>query len=84
MVTPDPLSDMLKALVRAGIDPILSRRLVAEVRQRWTGQCYIQAVDRESRNAEVRQALAAGVPVKEVARRVQAHPATIRRIRREW
>jgi len=74
----------LHALIRAGADPQLCRRLLAEVRRRWVGQCYIRAVDRELRNAEIQAAIQAGEPVMAVAKRVQASVYTVRRVRREW
>jgi len=79
----DPLSDALRSLVQSGAEPQLCRRVLAEVRRRWVGQCYIRAVDREARNAEIQAALQAGEPVPEVAKKVNTSAATIRRVRRE-
>ena len=80
----DPLSDALRELIRAGVDPGLCRRVVGQVRARWVGQCYIRVVDRELRNAEIQGALEAGEPLATVAKRVQASVHTVRRVRREW
>ena len=80
----DPLSDALRELIRAGVDPGLYQRVVGQVRARWVGQCYIGAVDRELRNAEIQAALDAGEPLATVAKRVQASVHTVRRVRREW
>ncbi|NCB64475.1 MAG: hypothetical protein EOM52_12960 [Clostridia bacterium] len=41
----------------------------------------IRAVDREAREAVIRDGLEAGEPVREIARRAEVHPATVRRRR---
>ncbi len=82
---PDPLSDCLALLVRAGLDAELCARLIGQVRRRWGGGAvYIRAVDREAREAVIRDGLEAGEPVREIARRAAVHPATVRRRRSEW
>lgn len=80
----DPLSDALRELVRAGVDPALCRRVLGLVRARWVGECYIKAVDREARNAEIQAGLAAGEPIREVAKKVNTSVTTVRRVRRDW
>ncbi|NCU21128.1 hypothetical protein EOM89_10425 [Candidatus Falkowbacteria bacterium] len=81
----DPLSDCLALLVKAGLDGELCARLIAQVRRRWGGgQAYIRAVDREAREAVIRDGLEAGEPVREIAKRAEVHPATVRRRRSGW
>lgn len=85
MTEPDPLSDALTTLVRHGLDRELCQRLIAEVRGRWGGgQVYIRAIDRRGRDAAIKESLAEGLPVTEVARRVKTSVATVRRRRSEW
>ena len=80
----DPLSDALRELIRAGVDPELCRRVLGQVRSRWVGECYIKAVDREARNAQIQVELASGESLRGVARKVNTSVATVRRVRREW
>lgn len=81
----DPLADCLATLLRHGLDRELCRRLIAEVRQRWGGgQVYIRAIDREGRDAAIREKLAEGLGPNEVARTVKTSVATVRRRRSEW
>ena len=78
------MSDALRELIRAGVAPLVCRRVLGQVRARWVGQCYIRAVDRELRNAEIQAALDAGEPLAKVAKRVQASVRTVWPVRREW
>ena len=76
----DPLSDALRSLIAAGADAEICRRVLAQVRSKWTGGAYIRAVDVEDRNAEVKARMEAGGSVRQVAKMVDASVATIRRI----
>ena len=80
----DPLSDALQSLVAAGADPAVCRRVLADVRSKWSGDCYIKAIDREARNATIQAELAAGESVREVAKKVNASQTTVRRVWRDW
>lgn len=81
----DPLSDCLAILVQHGLDRELCTQVIRQVRRRWGGgQVYIRAIDRESREAVIQAGLAAGDPVREIARRAEVHPATVRRKRAGW
>lgn len=85
MIQPDPLSDTLEALLRLGLDEAICRRAISEIRRRWGGGvAYIRAVDREAREAVIRHGLENGDPVREIARRAEVHPATVRRKRSGW
>lgn len=84
-VEPDPLADCLAILIAHGLDRDLCTRLVGQVRRRWGGgTAYIRAVDREAREGIIRDGLKAGEPVREIARRAEVHPATVRRRRSGW
>jgi hypothetical protein len=81
----DALADMADALIAAGVEVVLVRRVTREVRVRWGGsQVYIHAIDRASRDETAREALARGASIQEAARVAECSPATIRRRRSEW
>ncbi len=75
MIQPDPLSDTLEALLRLGLDEAICRRAISEIRRRWGGG---------AREALIRSGLENGDPVREIARRAEVHPATVRRKRSGW
>lgn len=80
----DILDDAAESLARAGMDAVLVRRVLADVRARWGGaQTYIRQRD-PAADAEIRRALESGRPVREVARTVGVSERTIRRRRSAW
>ena len=83
MSAADVLDDAADSLMRAGIDAETVRQILAEVRGRWAGQVYIRQRDPAADDA-IRQALEAGRPIREVARRVGVSERTIRRRRAVW
>lgn len=84
MAGDDPLSDALRSLIAAGADPVTCRRVMAQVRAKWSGECYIKAVDVEDRNAEIQAKLRAGKSLRKVANEVGTSPTTVRRVWRDW
>ena len=80
----DPLSDLLRTLIRAGADPTTCREVLDRIRRRWVGECYIKAVDRETRDAEIKAGLAAGESARKTAEKVGTSQTTVRRVWRDW
>jgi GrpB-like predicted nucleotidyltransferase (UPF0157 family) len=81
----DALADMTDALIAAGLEVVVVRRVAREVRTRWGGSAvYIHAVDRAARDETAREALARGASIQEAARAAECSPSTIRRRRSEW
>ena len=80
----DVLDDAAESLTRAGVDAVLVRRVLSDVRIRWGGaQTYIRQRD-PSAESEIRRALESGQTPREVARRVGISERTIRRRRSAW
>jgi GrpB-like predicted nucleotidyltransferase (UPF0157 family) len=81
----DALADMADALIAAGLEVVVVRRVAREVRTRWGGaDCYIHSIDRAARDETAREALARGASIQEAARAAECSPSTIRRRRSEW
>ena len=81
----DVLSDCAARLLKAGCAPELVIRTIAEVRRDWGSDTpYIRKVDRESRDKAIAEALTAGLPLPEIAVKVNCSVRTIRRRRSEW
>lgn len=79
----DVLDDAAESLARAGIDPTVVRRVLADVRARWCGQVYIRATD-PARDEIIRLGLAAGETPETIARKAGVSTRTIRRRRSAW
>ena len=81
----DVLSDCAARLLKAGIAPELVIRTIAEVRRDWGGCSeYVAKIDRDRRDATIKEALTAGLPVDEVAKKAGCSTRTIRRKRSQW
>jgi DNA invertase Pin-like site-specific DNA recombinase len=81
----DILSDLRERLLAAGLDRHIVQRVVLEARQFWGGQqVYVQAVDRENRDAVIRAALEKGLSTEEAARRAGVSARTVRRRQSSW
>lgn len=82
---PDILSDLRERLQAASLDPAVVQRVILEARQVWGGeQVYVQAVDRESRDAVIRAALEKGLSPEEAAKRAGVSTRTVRRRQSSW
>ena len=80
---PDVIDDTAAALVAAGLDRAIVRRVLVEVRSRWVGQVYIRATDR-SRDEIIRQGLEAGERPETIARKAGVSARTVRRRASTW
>lgn len=80
----DALSDAAEALIQAGLEAAIVRRVLREVRVRWTGQVYIQAIDRTARDQAAAEVLRQGGKDHEAAQVAGCSVSTIRRRRSEW
>lgn len=79
----DPIHDAELALIAAGLDRAIIRRVLAQVRCRWAGDVYVRARDPEI-DTEIRARLEAGEPPVQIAHRVGVHRSTITRRRSRW
>lgn len=80
---PDVIDDATNALVAAGLDCAVVRRVLVEVRHRWSGQTYIRSTDR-SRDEIIRQGLEAGERPETIARKAGVSARTVRRRASSW
>lgn len=81
---PDVIDDATNALVAAGLDRAIVRRVLVEIRHRWGGsQVYIRATDR-SRDEIIRQGLEAGERPEAIARKAGVSARTVRRRASSW
>jgi len=80
----DPLHDAALSLADAGLDAETIRRVLADVRRRWTGRVYVRSVD-PLIDAEISRRIAAGEHPEKIARETGRHRTTIiRRRRSTW
>ena len=83
MPEPDLIDDATAALVAAGLDRAIVRRVLVEVRHRWSGQVYIRSTD-PSRDDIIRQGLEAGEKPLAIARKAGVSARTVRRRASSW
>lgn len=79
----DILTDTADRLIAMGVDAVLVRRVMSDVRLCWAGQIYVPKSD-PAREEQIRHALDAGHPPREVARRIGVSVSTIKRRRSRW
>ena len=85
MAEPDILADCAGRLIKAGVDSAVVIKTIAEMRRVWGGDAvYIHTIDRDSRDKAISDALTAGLPMAEVAKKAGCHPITVRRKKAEW
>lgn len=81
----DVLADCATRLIQAGLDAVIVRRVIAALRQEWGGdRHYIARVDRQDRDAAIRDKLQQGASITAVARQTGLSRETVRRAREEW
>ena len=85
MSEPDLIDDATARLVAAGLDREIVRRVLSEVRRRWSGcEVYIRTTDRAATDETIRQGLEAGEPPEAIARRAGVSARTVRRRASSW
>lgn len=85
MAEPDILADCASRLKKAGLESAVVNKVIAELRRTYAGtECYIHAIDRKIRDAAIVDALNTGLPIDEVAKKVQCHSSTVRRVKSDW
>lgn len=85
MTEPDILADCASRLIKAGVDSAVVIKTISEMRKVWGGdECYVNKVDRQSRDAAIADALTAGLPLEAAAKRAHCSTATIRRRKSAW
>ena len=82
---PDVIDDATTALVAAGLDRAVVRRVLVEVRRRWSGcGVYIRTTDRAATDETIRQGLEAGERPETIARKAGVSARTVRRRASTW
>ena len=81
----DILSDCAGRLLKAGIPADVVIKTIAALRKDWACDApYIAKIDRRQRDQAIAEALTAGLPLPEIADKVQCSVRTIRRRKSEW
>lgn len=81
----DILADCASRLIKAGVDSAVVVQVISDMRRTWGGdEVYIHQIDRDSRDKAISEALTAGLPMVEVAKKAGCHPVTVRRKKAEW
>jgi DNA-binding NarL/FixJ family response regulator len=81
----DPVSYMVRAMLRHDVDESIVRRIATDTRKLFGGsQVYIKALDREARDREIRRLMELGASPAAIARTVKTSVATVRRRRSLW
>jgi hypothetical protein len=77
----DVLSDTAQALISAGLDEAIVRRVIRGQRVRWGGGAvYVRLIDQGERKDAIRQAVARGLSPSRVASVVGCSDDTVRRV----
>jgi DNA-binding NarL/FixJ family response regulator len=81
----DILADCMGRLLKAGIPADVVIRTISAVRRDWGGVSeYVAKIDRQARDKAIADALTAGLPLPEIAAKVQCSVRTIRRRKSEF
>jgi DNA-binding NarL/FixJ family response regulator len=81
----DPVSFVAAAMLRNDVDPEIVRRVTTDARKAFGGsRVYVKALDRETRDREIRRLLELGASPAAIARHVETSVSTIHRRRSRW